>query len=55
MWYVFAVFYQIDEDVVALTIGYDDADACLLHLSSGSIFRVHATTSEGTLLRLDIL
>ena len=33
MWNVLFVLYQVDEDVVALAIGNDNADACLLHFS----------------------
>ena len=46
---------KIREDVLTLAIGDDHANACLRHLACGSVLRVHATTSEGALLWLDIL
>ena len=55
MWYVLFVLHQVYEDVVALSVGNDDADTRLLHLRGSGIFRMHAATPEGTLLRLDIL
>ena len=55
MWGVFWMFNQVNEDVLTLTVGDDDTDARLLYLSGSSVFRVHAATTEGTLLLLDIL
>ena len=55
MWYVLGILYQVDEDVVTLAIGNNDTDASLLYFGCRGVFRMHATTSEGALLWLDIL
>ena len=54
MWDVLFILHEVNQDVVTLTIGNDDTDACLLHLRGSGILGVHATTAKGTLLRLDI-
>ena len=55
MRYVLFILHEVYEDVVSLAIGNDDADAGLLHFRGCGILGVHATTTEGTLLGLDIL
>ena len=46
---------KVYEYVVALSVGYNDTNPCLLHLLGCGVFRVHAPTPKGTLLRLYIL
>ena len=46
---------EVGEDVFALTIGDNHANASLRYLARCGVFRVHTTTSESTLLRLDVL
>ena len=46
---------EVNEDVLAFTIGYDYSYSCLLDFLRSGIFRMHAPTSEGALLGFDVL
>ena len=47
--------HQVDEDVVALAVGDNHADALVGHLAGNVAFRDHTPTAEAALASLDIL
>ena len=54
MWGLVFTLDEVYKDVLALAVGNDDADACLLHLLCRGVFGVHTAATEGALLFLDI-
>ena len=55
MWRCLRVLDEIDQDVITGAIGNDNMDAGRLYVTGCVVLGVHTTTSEGTLLCLDIL
>ena len=55
MWYFLWSLHEVDKDIIAFPIGYDDTDAILGQLTRCHVFRMHTSSSEGALLHLDVL
>ena len=54
MWRVCRTLHEIYENVLALTVGDDDADTSQGCLGCGRVFGVHASTAESAFLWLDV-
>ena len=55
MWRRIWIHDQIYEDVIPFTIGNNNLNTGRLNLTGCSVFRMHTSTAEGTLLGLYIL